>query len=315
MRPLLVALVAGSILSISLVSHAETDDEKAKAAFEFGKAWFNEGKYAEAADAFRRAYKLKPSWKLFYNIGQCEAAAKRYELALEAFEKYLSQGGDDVPKERQGEVRTEIKRLRDLVGYIEVDAPDGAVVIVDGIERDRVPLHGPIAIAAGVNHEVVVERKGTVLLTRTIRIGGDKTIRILAEETKQEDRVDHEGNEPRREGEKVDGLRLAGWMTAGLGGALLVASAATGGKAMSMNGDLKDVCPDNECPSNYWDDMDKMHNLGVATNVMLVFGSIALATGTTMIIFSYRDDEAKGEIAALPLAGPEFIGASIQGRF
>ena len=315
MRVWLIILVAGFILNLSTVAHTENKEEEAKAAFEFGKTWFNEGKYSEAADAFRRAYQLRPNWKIFYNLGQSEAAAKRHGLALRAFEAYLSQGGDEIPAERQEEVRLEIKKLRDLVGYIEVEAPRGAIVFVDDMERDRVPLPGPIAVAAGVDHQIVIEIDGKPLITRKIRIGGDKIIKITTEEKKKDEQVTQAEPMPQTDEEGVNGLRLAGWMTNGLGGAMLVVGIATGGKALSMNKDLKEACPDNECSQDHWGDMDKMHNLGVTSNVMLILGPTALIAGTIMVVISHRDDESEVDTALIPLATPDFVGASIQGRF
>ena len=54
-------------------------------------------RFLEAVRAFRSANEINPSWKIEFNIGQCEAALKRYGLAMEAFEKYLALGGDEVP--------------------------------------------------------------------------------------------------------------------------------------------------------------------------------------------------------------------------
>jgi tetratricopeptide (TPR) repeat protein len=75
---------------------AEDPNKAAEEAYESGQPFFAEQRFVESADSFRKAYELKPSWKIFYNIGQAESAAKRYGSALDAFEQYLADGGDEI---------------------------------------------------------------------------------------------------------------------------------------------------------------------------------------------------------------------------
>jgi Flp pilus assembly protein TadD len=76
----LATLIGATLLVIATalsprVEAGAADD--AKRAYEEGVSHFESGRFPEAADAFRKAYELKPIWKLLYNIGQSEAAAKR----------------------------------------------------------------------------------------------------------------------------------------------------------------------------------------------------------------------------------------------
>ena len=91
MRALVLAVAMGITMSFGALALADEGvDEQAVSAFNQGKEFFRSNKYLEASAAFRKAYGLKKTWKLQYNIGQSEAAAKRYGLALEALEHYLS---------------------------------------------------------------------------------------------------------------------------------------------------------------------------------------------------------------------------------
>lgn len=148
--------------------------EDAKALFEQARAAFHDGKYAEAADMFRAAYEMRPSWKILFNIGQSEAAAARYGLALEAFELYLVQGADDVPQERRDEVLKEVERIRILVGFLAVEAEDGMEVRVDGVARGKTPLTRPIRVAAG-EHSVEVLKGEETVITQVVSIAGGVT--------------------------------------------------------------------------------------------------------------------------------------------
>lgn len=164
------------MLSLTTTTAARVDEigdaeHQAKIAFNEAVEHFNSERYAEADEAFRQAYRLKPSWKLLYNIGQCEAALKRYGRAYEAFESYLLKGGDDVPSDRQESVRQELSRLRDLSGELEVLGPDRAKVLVDDIERGTTPLPGRIRVAGGL-HQIQVIPGEETLLAREIKMSG-----------------------------------------------------------------------------------------------------------------------------------------------
>ncbi|MDD5310060.1 MAG: tetratricopeptide repeat protein [Deltaproteobacteria bacterium] len=176
------ALAFAGFLLCGLAAAQETtgDDGKAKAAFEEGKSLYHEGKYREAGEKFREAYARKPSWKLEYNIGQCEAMAKDYGRALEAFELYLADGGDEVPADRREEVLSELRRLRDMVGDLKVKGRDGLDVEVDGAMRGRTPLPGPVPISAGLTHDVRLLSGGKAILSTRVLVRGGASTEIEA---------------------------------------------------------------------------------------------------------------------------------------
>ncbi|MBN2343189.1 MAG: tetratricopeptide repeat protein [Deltaproteobacteria bacterium] len=155
----------------------ETPEERARlasAAFASGNEAYNREDYAAASEQYRKAYELRPNWKLQYNIGQCEALLKRHGLALLAFERYLSEGGDDMSAERRAEVTAEVERLRTLVGYLDVIAHDGQAVMVDGIYRGDAPLSGTIPVAVAVEHEVMVGMEEG----RSVVVHGGQTVTV-----------------------------------------------------------------------------------------------------------------------------------------
>ncbi len=321
----ILILVAG----LAVVATANADiNEEAMAAFKEGKELFNAGEFARASDAFRKANNLKPNWKLLYNIGQCEAAAKRHGLALEAFEAYLSQGGDDIPEGRQVEVSEEVKRLRGMVGEVEVNAPDGAAVVVDGVERDKAPLPGPLMVAAGVTHQILVKLGDEVLLDRSIKVSSSKTVTVeveagpqpavaAGEEEEKADEAEPEtapvADEPET---KKNKLRMWGWITTGLGAAVLAGSAVTGGMALAKSKDLDGNCDDAGCPEDYWDSNDTMNTLGTTTDVLIGVGSAVTVAGVVMLIVSATSDEGdEGDVALIPVGAPGFVGASAEWRF
>ena len=107
----IVLAVAVFFFACHLVAEESAHNpDNAKKLFEQGVEQFKTGDIEAAAESFRSAHGMHPHWKIFFNIGQCEALLKRYGLALEAFESYLVGGGDEIPTERQAEVQREVAR-------------------------------------------------------------------------------------------------------------------------------------------------------------------------------------------------------------
>ncbi len=289
-------------------------------AFDEGTDLFKKNKFVEAAQSFREAYRLKPTWKLLFNIGQSEAAASRYGLSLETFERYLAEGGDEIVGSRRDEVLAEVKRLREMVGSIEVDAPDGAQVTIDDVPRGICPLMGSLMVAAGVVHNVEVTLEGATLLSRKIKVSGGKDMKLTAtnEDTSpQPEEPAQEETSPIEVDPTTDNgaLRTAGWVTIGVGGALLIAGGVTGGMALSMNGEIDEDCGDGSClASQRKEDVDKRDSLALATDIMLGVGAAAAIAGIVMVVVG-RDDETEKSVSIGPLLAPDAVGARAAWRF
>jgi len=329
-KPPLLAVV----LSLTLVSNAFADEaeqpDEAKAAFDEGANLFAAGDYPAAADAFRRAYEIKPSWRLLYNIGQSEAAAKRHGLAMEAFERYLSEGGDDIDEARRVEVTSEIERLRSIVGTIEVVAPDGSTVAIDGVERGTTPLSGRLKIAASVEHEVEIRSGDELLLTRKVSVGSRENLIVELVSDEEATAPAPEPASPREEKSDEDApaqpqsaLSTAGWIALGTGGALVITGAVTGLVALSRNKQLVNACDDADgcAAGDYREVRDARDAMATTSTVTFAVGAAAVTAGVIMLIVGRGDGEEAppagdgAEVSIAPSLGPELVGAAIAGRF
>lgn len=303
-------------------------DNKAKARelFAKGKKLFEEDKPAQAAAAFREANELHPTWKLQYNIGQCELAAKRPGLAMEAFEAYLNKGGDDVPQARREEVLAELGRLKVVVGGLDVIADEGAVVVVNDMERGKLPLSGPIMLAAGIEHHIVVKSGDEVVTDRTVKVSGSKTFKLDLREDKEAP-VKVVVQQVEKEEEPLDPLVTWGWVTTGVGAAALIAGGVTGGLTMKKNSELADNCDGtaeaSTCDHEFKEDHDAAKKMALTTDILMISGGVIAATGVVMLIVGYSRSAKEEEPAASdevdmaisPLAGPGLVGAGVTGRF
>ena len=98
-------------------------DSEARAAFSEGVDAFEAGNIEDALRAFETAYALRPSYKILFNIAQAQAELNETERAIQTFEKYLEDGGNEISEGRRLKVEEEIKRLRIKAGELPAPTP------------------------------------------------------------------------------------------------------------------------------------------------------------------------------------------------
>ncbi len=281
---------------------AQEADALAREKFTEGRTLFDEGRYAEAAQAFADAWRRDPNWKLLYNIAQSEAAARNYGAALIRFEEYLSSGGDEIPADRRDEVLAEIRRLRDIVAYVEIEAPAGCTVLVNDSEWGITPLSGPVVITAGTEHQIVLQREGRELFRQNVRISSQTTRKLAFDEPPAEKADGPSGDaappeKVKKAPAKSDNrLMIAGWTTLGIGAAALAAMVVTGSLALSRGRALDDRY-DGRVPLPQADRVDTVNRLALTTDILLICGSALAATGIVLLIAGHR--KKRGESLSL----------------
>ncbi len=106
-----------------------------------------------------------------------------------------------------------------------------------------------------------------------------------------------------------------GYITLGLGAAVLISGSVTGGTALSINSDLKKECENELCPADQGSDLKKMNAMATATNVLIGVGSIATATGVVMLVIGYHRQKGSADnIVLTPIVGPNLAGVAVSGR-
>ncbi|MBN2529477.1 MAG: tetratricopeptide repeat protein [Deltaproteobacteria bacterium] len=330
--------------SVSLVASVGLADNtrKAKAAFNKGASLFEAEKFDEAAVEFRKAYEIKPNWKLLYNIGQCEAAARHYDIALELFETYLVEGGDNIDVERTQDLLIEIDRLKKLVGYVEITgAPQSAEVTVNGRLRGQTPLIGKLAVTATIENNIAVQKDGETLFEQSLRVHSGQTEVIdLAQEGKNNAIVSGQPEVSSNDGEtattdevippknneeqpkpafspkrRYRPMKTVGWSLVGTGAGALIAASITGSMALSKNKDLQPECKGG-CPDDLLDDEKTLNNLGLITDVLIVTGATLATTGLVLLMVA-RNKEKKDrhDVSILPNWQGNGMGLVATGAF
>lgn len=166
---LIAALVSGAPLA-----RAASDDDAARQAtartlFDEGLEYSDAGRWQEAADRFRRAYKAKPTAEIGYNLAQVYVRLGYLSGAAEMFRR-AAVDPEASPPVREA-ARARLAQVTPRLGRLSVrlDSHEEAMVSVDGqpLERNRlgVPMTvdpGPHLVRARFGDGVDLSRRVTV---------------------------------------------------------------------------------------------------------------------------------------------------------
>jgi hypothetical protein len=310
---LALVLVLGTGARVS--AQADTD-AKARMQFQQGIELVEAGKFEQAAVAFETAYQIKPSYKILFNIAQVENEIGHFAAALQAYTRYLAEGGSEIPADRLATVKAEIERLNALVGTLEVRSGEsGAVVFVDGKRHGATPLAGPVFLDLG-DHEVTLKRGTETLHREIVRIQGGKqlVLEVGGEARPGAEEAEAAGAEPEQPPEaESGGKRLWTWVALGVGGAAAIGAAVSGGLASSTMSDLEDACPDSTCPASKQSDIDKGRNLALTADVLMGVAAVGIVAG--VVLFFVEPGMGEKEVTVTPTASHSGGGLALTGRF
>lgn len=160
----------------SEASLAQKDAQtEARESFALGYRLVQEGKLEAGIAAFERAYAASPHFSVLYNLAQAYAASGQVVRAVDTFERYLSEGGDQVPESRRSSVKDAIAHHSRRIGALTIGAPHGSKIVLDGNVVGTAPLPAPLRVGAGT-HALRVELAGHRPSERTVLVEGETEI-------------------------------------------------------------------------------------------------------------------------------------------
>jgi hypothetical protein len=328
-------LLAVALMATSPVLGADAETE-ARERFERAIKLYEDQDYGAALAELERAAKLKPSYKLFYNMGQVRVAMRDYAAAIVAYQQYLDQGGSRLPAERREFVSKEIQRLEQRVARLLVvtDVPTAEVLVDDSVVGFT-PLVEPVLINAGTRR-VTVRHPDYPPKSRTLSLPGRvrETISFslaqpgAATQAPPPPATATSHDQPpvpppphstssspeADDASQPDRKILIGWIATG---ALATGAVVTGVLALNANSDL-DEQRDRPAQADELDsEASRVRTLAIATDVLAVG---ALAAGGLSLWWTLHSGDP-GQNRAADRAAPSLavgvgpLGASLKGRF
>jgi hypothetical protein len=142
-------LIVAGLLAPRVALAAPTE---AEAALAQGVAAFKHHDYDTARRSFQRSYDLTPRTSTLLNLGLAELNSDHPLDAIKHLRAFVR--ASDAPAAKVDEVRSNvIPRVEAQLGRIEIDAPSGAQILVDGVRLGIAPLSEPADVLPGA-HEV-----------------------------------------------------------------------------------------------------------------------------------------------------------------
>jgi hypothetical protein len=155
------------------------DVKKARAVFRQGVELFREGNSEAAVAEFRKAYRLAPSYRILYNIGQAYSELHDYVNALRTLQQYLADGGVDIAPERREEVEAFNEKLASRIARLDIDANiDGAEIRVDDLVLGLSPLPLVVSVNSGARRITAV-KSGYRSAVRLVTVAGGDTVKVV----------------------------------------------------------------------------------------------------------------------------------------
>jgi hypothetical protein len=169
---LLVSRLLGAYDARAEGANAEAAEAKQRARlhFERGVAFASEGKLETAVVEFEGAYRLSPHASVLFNLGQAQAAMGRSVEAIDAFRRYLDEGGDSIKPDRRSHVLALIRFHENRVGSLRLNVePADAAIWVNGQPLGEQERTAPVRLVAG-RHGIVARKSGFAPLASEIEI-------------------------------------------------------------------------------------------------------------------------------------------------
>ncbi len=212
------------------------DPAVAKAREHFARAQqlYDEGHFEASLLELQRAYEVKPSWRLLFNLAELRFTVHDYVGSLRTFERFLAEGGAEVDAPKRAASESKLGTLRSLVGSVKIATNvAGAVVYVDDEPIGKSPLP-PTMVSAG-RHKIAATHDGYRPTTSAVAVLG-------SEETKAElTLVAETSDRPGGAQDTPSKWTVLSWVGVGAATALAVGSVVMFAAASSASTELTQI--------------------------------------------------------------------------
>jgi hypothetical protein len=253
-------------------------------------------KYEEAMLQFRRVYQLIATWKVLGNIGLCAMKLERDGEAIEAYEKYLKEGGAQIDPDEKVQVERDLGTLKASVVTVHLVFPSGQGKLID----ERVNSKGARTIneyPIGAASLDIGMHPGHHTLTARLAAGESRWEDDFAPGSKSEHRFTIAPIAPSKGGDQVPGGEAGGrpipttvWVAGGATVAVAIGATVTGLAANSKRSSFNEI---NGQPGKQ-EEAQRLHDSAQSMALInTVLTGVALAgAGVTVYLFVTRPESS-----------------------
>jgi hypothetical protein len=337
--------VLATIVALSTNAHAgdDKDAREAKERFVEGIARARAGDWEGARRSFQQSVAVMPTQTAVFNLALAEEKCARPLEALTHFKDYVHRY--TLSDDERAQARRHIGDLTDKTGHIEIQAPSGVILIVDGTTNGgTTPLLEPIDVLPG--HHVIEAKLPRGPKSLTADVGAGQVVRIafaadgeekpllatgvatsaVATASTAPDAVQSPPETPPESsdtGSNVSSGRVI--VVAALGGTAVAAALLGLYFGQQSNTDANKLpalrvsnptCPGSDGCQQLQDDASSAHSEHVTSDGLFVVSAVLAAASTAAWVFwPQRSGANAAPVRIVPSIGTAAVGAVAIGAF
>jgi len=320
--------------------------EEARQHFNAGVAYLQDpdgARYAEAYQEFLAAYAAAPSWKILGNLGIAAMKLERDGEAIDAYSKYLQEGGSEIDPGERDQITRDMNTLKTSLATLTVDVTPAGAVVVDeripptgnSVVNRYGPVSGPTRIGVkGGKHRLTAQLEGydPVVWELDAQPGANQSHSFQLKKTPPPPPAGSVGIASTPVDHPVSGLRIASYAAFGVGVVGLGAGTFFALSSKTKQDDLKNLCggsasmcqldagsPEASHATKLNDDAGSAKTMAI---VGFGVGGVGIAAGITLFILSSNGSSratasSSGPVAEKPRVQPYFgfNSAGVVGQF
>jgi hypothetical protein len=300
-------------------------------------------RYEEAYREFKAAYAASPSWKILGNLGISAMKVERDGEAIEAYKKYLAEGGKQVDADERAQFQRDLATLEAGVVRLTLDSdPPGAIVEDERFPasgnaiRNSYSLNGPaqIGVRAG-RHRFTAKLAGRTDAVWEVELSPKQQQSYtfkLGEPSAAPAAATPAPTQPAPAGIAADsstmksgnGLRVGSYVALGVGAVGIGVGTLFGLKAKSKYRQANEIT-NRECPgggdctpeASIYDEWKQLGEEGDSAKTLslvgFIVGGVGVATGVTLLVLSSGKKEQPAATKVEPYLGLGALG--VRGSF
>ncbi len=174
---LLIALAPGAYAA-PVFAQAGSEDAittMARARFKEGVVFYDKGEYEQARAAFLQAYALKKHPAVLLNLAWSSLKSGHVLEGKKYFEQFLNEAKDATDKQR-ADANDGLSQSKAKLGRIEIQAPSGTDVMVDGDHTGTAPISDPVFVDPGAHTVKFKGPDGTTDTESVSVLAGQKAV-------------------------------------------------------------------------------------------------------------------------------------------
>jgi hypothetical protein len=299
-----------------------TDEDEAARLFAEGREALAKKDHATACARFRSSLELVTRPNTLFNVAQCDEREGKIAAALGRWQQGAALVGEG--DERIAIARERIAALDPKVPRVTVKlaagAPEDARVLADGAPMKRALLGTPIPMEIGA-HSFVVEAPGRKPASQELTVAeGDRKEIELAPGPAEPGGGSSSGGTTPPPPPLGSTLRTLGFVAGGVGLAGFITAGVTGGLLLAKDSSIKEKCPTpTTCSPEGYAEIEGTGTLLAVNTIGWAVGVAGIGAGVVLLLVSGRDssgtDAKPPNPAVAPFVFPGAGGVTVTGRF